>query len=300
MDALSPWLTVPPWLGGLPWAEAVVLAMAFVWGATLGSFVNVVAYRLPRGESVVSGPSRCPACGVSIRPRDNVPVFGWLLLGGRCRGCRSPIPRRYIEVEMACGLMAAAVAAADLVDGRALPWLLAEGGQPLDRMLMHHDLRPLAAWALHTAILILLMAWSLLGGAQRTGRATAWVAVTLVVAAVVALPTIGPPGVAPAGGPWPTPPHVRALAASIAGAAAGWLLARLTGREGEAGSLAVLGAAIGWQTVTVVAVVTALARRIGWRAIAWRLVPFDPLPAVATAAFVCWRPIRTAFMLAWP
>lgn len=300
MDSLSPWLDVPQWVGGLPWTEAVVLAMAFVWGATLGSFVNVVAYRLPRGESVVSGPSRCPACSVPIRPRDNVPVVGWLLLGGRCRGCRSPIPRRYITVELVCGLMAVAVAAADLVDGRALPWLSAEGGQPLDRMLMHHDLRPLAAWALHTGILILLVAWSLLGGAQRAGRAAAWVAVTLVVAAVVALPTIGPPGVAPAGGPWPTSPPVRALAASIAGAAAGWLLARLVGAGGDAGSLAVMGAATGWQTVTVVAVVTALTRRIGWRAIAWRPVPFDPLPAVATAAFVCWRPIRTAFMLAWP
>jgi len=278
----------------------MVLAMAFVWGATLGSFVNVVAYRLPRGESVVGGPSRCPACGVPIRPRDNVPVVGWLLLGGRCRGCHSPISPRYITVEIVCGLMAAAVAAADLVDGRALPWLSAEGSPPLDRILMRHDLRPLAAWALHTGILILLTAWSLLGGAQRAGPAAAWVAVTLVVAAVVALPTIGPPGVAPAGGPWPASPHVRALAASIAGAAAGWLLARLTGARGDTGSLAVLGAATGWQTVTVVAVVTALARRIGWRAITRRPVPFDPLPAVATAAFVCWRPIRTAFMLAWP
>lgn len=74
-----------------------VLALAL--GACLGSFINVVAYRLPREESLVRPRSRCPKCGKPIAWHDNVPVFGWLLLGGRCRHCRKTISPRYPAVE---------------------------------------------------------------------------------------------------------------------------------------------------------------------------------------------------------
>ena len=68
-------------------------------GLAVGSFLNVVVWRVPRGESVVSPPSACPACAQPVRPRDNVPVVGWLLLGGRCRDCEASIPARYPVVE---------------------------------------------------------------------------------------------------------------------------------------------------------------------------------------------------------
>ena len=74
-----------------PWAEGVTVLFGFAWGAMLGSFINVVVHRLPRGESVVTARSRCPRCGSAIRPRDNVPVLGWLWLRGRCRDCAAPI-----------------------------------------------------------------------------------------------------------------------------------------------------------------------------------------------------------------
>ncbi len=64
----------------------VVLAGAL--GLAIGSFLNVCIYRLPRGESIVSPGSRCPACATPIRWFDNVPALGYLLLGGRCRACR--------------------------------------------------------------------------------------------------------------------------------------------------------------------------------------------------------------------
>jgi leader peptidase (prepilin peptidase)/N-methyltransferase len=70
-------------------------------GLLIGSFLNVVIHRVPRGESVVSPPSACPACSTPIRPRDNVPVVGWLLLKGRCRDCQAPISSRYPLVEAA-------------------------------------------------------------------------------------------------------------------------------------------------------------------------------------------------------
>jgi leader peptidase (prepilin peptidase)/N-methyltransferase len=81
------------------------LALAFAVGLVLGSFLNVVAHRLPRGESVVRPGSRCPACGRSIRPWENVPVLSWLLLRGRCAGCRGRISWRYPAVELATGLL---------------------------------------------------------------------------------------------------------------------------------------------------------------------------------------------------
>lgn len=68
-------------------------------GLAVGSFLNVVAHRVPLGLSLVRPASRCPRCEAPIRPRDNVPVLGWLLLRGRCRACAAPIPPRYPLVE---------------------------------------------------------------------------------------------------------------------------------------------------------------------------------------------------------
>lgn len=78
-------------------------------GLVFASFGNVVIHRVPAGESVVHPPSACPACGTAIRPRDNVPVLGWLVLRGRCRDCGEPISIRYPAVELVGGLMFAAV-----------------------------------------------------------------------------------------------------------------------------------------------------------------------------------------------
>ncbi|WP_372595325.1 A24 family peptidase [Actinotalea sp.] len=89
---------------------AVLLVPVAVLGLLIGSFLNVVVWRVPRGESIVSPPSACPSCGHEIRPRDNVPVLGWLLLRGRCRDCGNPISVRYPLVEAATGLLFVAVA----------------------------------------------------------------------------------------------------------------------------------------------------------------------------------------------
>jgi leader peptidase (prepilin peptidase)/N-methyltransferase len=71
-----------------------------VLGLAVGSFLNVVVWRVPRGESIVSPPSHCPVCDHPVRPRDNVPVLSWLLLRGRCRDCGNPISVRYPLVEL--------------------------------------------------------------------------------------------------------------------------------------------------------------------------------------------------------
>jgi leader peptidase (prepilin peptidase)/N-methyltransferase len=84
--------------------------LAGVLGLAVGSFLNVVAWRVPRDESVVSPPSRCPSCERPIRPYDNVPVVSWLVLRGRCRDCGAGISARYPAVELLTGVLFAAVA----------------------------------------------------------------------------------------------------------------------------------------------------------------------------------------------
>ena len=82
---------------------------AVTLGLLWGSFLNVVIYRVPRGESVVSPPSHCPHCGTPIAPWDNIPVLSWLLLRGRSRCCHQAISPRYMAVELLGGVLSLAV-----------------------------------------------------------------------------------------------------------------------------------------------------------------------------------------------
>jgi len=86
----------------------ITLGFVFTFGALFGSFLNVVIYRIPRGESVVFPASHCPSCGTNLKPWHNVPLFSWLFLRGRCAFCGAPISAQYPVIE----LLSAAVAAA--------------------------------------------------------------------------------------------------------------------------------------------------------------------------------------------
>lgn len=84
---------------------AIPALILFVAGCFIGSFLTVLAHRLPRGEGFVTGRSRCPGCRRQIRARDNVPVLSWLLLRGRCRDCGEPISSRYPLTELGLGVL---------------------------------------------------------------------------------------------------------------------------------------------------------------------------------------------------
>jgi leader peptidase (prepilin peptidase)/N-methyltransferase len=90
---------------------ALLVAYCALLGLLIGSFLNVVVWRLPRGESLVRPRSRCPRCETPIRPRDNVPVVSWLLLRGRCRSCGEPISARYPMVELLTAFVFGSLAA---------------------------------------------------------------------------------------------------------------------------------------------------------------------------------------------
>jgi len=149
------------------------VAFAGVLGALVGSFLNVVIHRLPRGESIVRPGSRCPACGRAIRPWHNVPVLAWLALRGRCRDCGARIPVRYPLVEAATAVLfalfawrfgpapatllwmafAAILLAAALIDAdhRIIPDELSLGGLALGLLAMpaaqvHEGAAALDAW----------------------------------------------------------------------------------------------------------------------------------------------------------
>ncbi len=84
---------------------AAIASFGFLGGAVTGSFLSVVAHRVPRGESIVGPRSRCASCGAQIAAYDNVPIVSWLLLRGRCRHCGERISIRYPLIEIATGLL---------------------------------------------------------------------------------------------------------------------------------------------------------------------------------------------------
>jgi leader peptidase (prepilin peptidase)/N-methyltransferase len=218
-------------------------------GACIGSFLNVVAYRMPRGVSVVWKPSHCPQCGHDIRARDNLPVLGWLLLRGRCRDCGAPISPRYAIVE---ALMAAAffvLAYAELFTGGANL-----SGEPIfpaagawDTVWNPHW--PLMGlFAFHGALLSLLMAMVLI---NQDGQRVPWKLIVLA-AALVAYASWEWPGFYPERTRSTRVWELKALVDALCGIAWGampWIAAlavyRRQGRTAHAAVLFNIAAALG-------------------------------------------------------
>jgi len=134
-------------------------AIAAPLGLLIGSFLNVVAYRLPRGESLLWPASHCPGCEQPIKPYDNVPVLSWLLLRGKCRGCGEQISPRYPAIELLTAVAFGAIVLLNGVD-TDLVWelpfaamLIAVAGIDLEhRIIPNKVLLPSAVFAVATAI----------------------------------------------------------------------------------------------------------------------------------------------------
>jgi leader peptidase (prepilin peptidase)/N-methyltransferase len=137
------------------------LAFAAPFGLIIGSFLNVVAYRMPRGESLMSPGSHCPGCNQAIKPWDNIPLFSWLLLRGRCRTCSTRISARYPLVEVVTAVVFGAVVLVNgLNDDLAvkLPFaamLIAVAGIDLEhRIVPNKILLPMAVWGVGASALV--------------------------------------------------------------------------------------------------------------------------------------------------
>ncbi|TWU37259.1 A24 family peptidase [Novipirellula artificiosorum] len=157
------WLQAKHWPMVTPadlYMTRLVDVTIFLWlfwvGSSIGSFLNVVAWRMPRGESV-NGRSYCPRCKHQLKARDNFPVFGWLALRGRCRTCRLPISPRYPIVEAAVGISLTLVGLAEIYR-LGLPFQSSHGhGGPLWTplvstttlaVLFYHTLAISFSWAM--------------------------------------------------------------------------------------------------------------------------------------------------------
>ena len=135
------------WINAAPWLTTLWIAAA---GACIGSFLNVVVYRLPAGMSLVHPGSRCPHCGHAIRAHDNIPVLSWLILRGRCRDCGANIASRYPAVEAGVALCL------------AIQWWVDVNGQSPALVAEATVARQLVVFLLHASLVCTLLAAALI------------------------------------------------------------------------------------------------------------------------------------------
>lgn len=295
-------------------AAVVVAAWVFTFWSLIGSFLNVVVHRLPRGESVVRGGSRCPTCATPIRWHDNLPIVGWLRLGGRCRACGLPISPRYPLVESACAALGTAVYFRELVSGGTnLP------GRPDD--LLHHGLLRMipdpsatlvGLYLYHVGLICILLTWGLIAWDRRDPPPQASLTVLVVAAALpLLMPWLHPldsggvPEVPPATAGRLAVTVVGGLVGLLVGGLVGGLLLRLlagdaAGRSGLplerprslAFALMLVGIVLGWQAAVGTAtflLLACLVQACAWSAVPdWPAVPAEILLVPATFVLLCW------------
>jgi prepilin signal peptidase PulO-like enzyme (type II secretory pathway) len=138
--------------------QALWIVFVFAWGACAGSLINVLVYRLPLGLDVIWTPSRCPACGTKLTWRENIPVFGWLFLGGKCRFCRSKISAEYPLVELLVGLLWVALFVFWYVLPTHTTWLGVDWGAVRPEWAVHDsfDGWPRDTWHVFIALAVLI------------------------------------------------------------------------------------------------------------------------------------------------
>lgn len=285
-------------------------------GAAVGSFLNVVVWRLPRGMSLVKPKSRCPACGTPIRAGDNVPVLGWLRLRGRCRACGGAISARYPLVEAATAVLFLGLAHFELFSGAAnLPGGTAEPSG-LAFALWHLRSELIAVYIYHVVLLTTLLAAALIvyDGFPPPQPLVAPVALLGFVAPLVFVPrpvsagvrlTFLPAGWLPLGGEGVRlAVYPQAVLDGTLGLAVGTVVGltvasaaptgsrRKADRGGTVAAGALIGLFLGWQavvscglTAVVLAAVNAIASRLTRRSL-----PVTGLLATAAAVqVVSWK-----------
>lgn len=268
----------------IPLTDFVVIGLLLVIGGNLGSFLNVVVHRLPRGESIVHGGSHCPSCGSAIRWHDNVPVLGWLQLGGRCRDCGAMIAARYPLVEAVGAVVIGGVTAVELLSGgRTLPGAafgVVRSGA--DNLLLRPDPLLIAVAVLHGWLLFNL----LLGAAVETdGRVVParWsrMALGITLGIVVGWNALLPVGIGIDQPAWMSRGAGRGLAVAACGLACGACLGVSSTPAGRQG-LMLVGAILGWQAAACIAVLRPV---VGWlRALLASLLPPDAPAGDGTCA----------------
>ncbi|TWT39717.1 prepilin peptidase [Blastopirellula retiformator] len=260
MDRLERLATLRDWMinvFGYGWFFAV--------GAVIGSYLNVVVWRLPRGKSVVDKPSACPFCSTKIRALDNVPVLGWINLEGKCRACRLPISSRYPLVEATMGMIFVALLIAELLCGGSnLPGGAITSGRGFAGVVFEGRWEIIRIYAYHAAFFCWMLPWALMAwDRQRIPKSTVIVAALVGIAAPLVWPGIHPvPAIALDSSAWMVE-LLTILVGAMVGLLLGLVVRRLeTREEGDLSRgwalptmLAATGLFLGWQAVVTVAAV---------------------------------------------
>jgi leader peptidase (prepilin peptidase)/N-methyltransferase len=277
----------------------VLLTWLTVLGGTIGSFLNVVIYRLPAGMSLARPGSHCPACGHPIRWYDNVPVFGWLVLRGRCRDCRARISIRYPLVEVTAAVIFLILGAVELGTGGAN---LPQRPLPMDDRTIFvtwTGIRLAGILAYHLLLLATLLPMALI---EYDGKPIAWrlVLPTLVVGlgAPMLWPYLHP---VPAGSiqtGW-----IAGLFDGIVGLGVGVAVGLgvehlLLGRRvpGVVAGPACVGLALGWQAGILIAAaalaIHLVTRWLGGVLARLRRLPYTGWLLIGTVAWILtWQPL---------
>ncbi len=154
---------------GIRLLEIVTAVWFFIVGSCVGSFMNVVVYRLPFGMSLTKPKSRCPVCDTPIRRGDNLPLIGWLRLRGRCRTCKAKISPRYPLVEASVGLMVLSLLHIELLSGGAnLPWRMPNHYAGVLWIIWYAKWDLIGIYLYHCGLLCILMTAALIETDRRT------------------------------------------------------------------------------------------------------------------------------------
>lgn len=293
-------------------------------GTCVGSFLNVVIYRSPRGRTLL-GTSKCPRCGHPIRARHNIPVLGWIMLEGRCHDCRLPISARYPLVEAVVGFVFLTIAAVEIVGGGwNLPLALRSSHTGIVEVFIVPRVELIRIASLHVGLLTILLSWGLIQWDRMrippVYRLTSFLVLLLLSPLFPDLYPVLYTGMSGLGHPTPSAMDglATAVLGGIVGSCAGWFLAacgthwtlprhdlgprREFLRESESG-LALVGMALGWQVVSSISLLVAVgllivartpwARR--WES-SWLLVLF----IVTWIHLLAWAPIVSGLWFVGP
>ncbi len=253
----------------------LIVLWLFAVGGVVGSFLNVVIYRLPRGISIVYPPSRCPKCGTLIRWYDNVPIFGWIALRGRCRQCHNPISGRYPIVEAVTASMFALLAVVEM-----------------DRLDTMSPLHVLLLYAFHLLLLCTLLCAGLI---EYDGNRPPLKLFVSALAVGIVVPLVWPALAAS------LPVALDRLAGLVVGALLGGIVWRALARPRATGlllGLVCVGLFLGWEAVSIIALGTAVLELVAW--ILRRLSPQVRVPASMSLGIVTLGWILTLNWILWP
>ncbi|MCO6456921.1 MAG: prepilin peptidase [Pirellulaceae bacterium] len=301
--------------------SGLAAAWIFSVGACVGSFLNVVVYRAPRGRSLVRRGSYCPYCTTPIQPRDNIPILGWLLLGGRCRTCRLPISPRYPLVEATTALLFLGLFLVELTSGGAnLPLRDPAFRSGAVDVLLDPQWDLIGLCAFHLFLLCNLLCWALIAYDGHRVPATCLGFALLVSGTCSAVwPHLHP---VPAVISWPEAwtesqwlirlqTDLAGVLAGLAGLAAGTVIGLLIDlaawgcppvrfRPQAASGLALAGLTLGWQAALAVALLAgaltclqAIASRTSRSVATWPWLAW--LTLACTMQLAVWR-----WLSPWP